>query len=144
MRALGVDYGDRRIGLALSDATGLLASPWKTMSNDGNLRAAAARLGGEVRALQTEEAGLGAIVLGLPRRLNGEPNEQTLRVEELARLLAGESALPVVLQDERLTSRAADELLAAREPDWRRRKQQVDAVAAALILQDFLDHQPRS
>ncbi|MGH9411922.1 MAG: Holliday junction resolvase RuvX [Vicinamibacterales bacterium] len=143
MRALGIDYGDRRIGLALSDATGLLASPWKTMTNDGNLRGAAARLAGEARALQEEEAGLSVIVLGLPRRLNGEPNEQTPRVEELARLLTAESPLRVVLQDERLTSRAADELLAAREPDWRRRKQQIDAVAAALILQDFLDHQPR-
>lgn len=143
MRALGVDYGDRRIGLALSDATGLLASPWKTMANDGNLRAAAARIGGEVRALVAESDSLTAVVLGLPMRLNGEANEQTPRVQALAELLRRDLDLPVVLQDERLTSREADELLSSRERDWRRRKTQLDAMAAALILQDYLDHQPR-
>ena len=50
MRALGVDYGERRIGLALSDATGLLASPWKTIANEANVVAAARRLADEVRA----------------------------------------------------------------------------------------------
>lgn len=143
MRALGVDYGDRRIGLALSDATGLLASPWKTMANDGNVRGAAAQIGHEVRALTAEGDGLAAVVLGLPMRLNGEANEQTPRVRALAELLRQETDLPIVLQDERLTSREADELLASREKDWRRRKTQVDAMAAALILQDYLDHQPR-
>jgi putative pre-16S rRNA nuclease len=144
VRALGIDYGERRIGLALSDATGLLASPWKQMSNDGNLGAAAARIADEVRALQAEDAGLDAIVVGLPRRLSGEPNEQTPRVQQLANLLGERTSVPIVLQDERLTSREADELLAARERDWRRRKQHVDALAAALILQDYLDHRPRS
>ena len=144
MRALGVDYGDRRIGLALSDATGLLASPWKQIGNDGDVGAAAKRLAQEIRTLQQEDDGLGAIVIGLPRRLSGEANDQTSRVQALARLLQSEVAVPVTLQDERLTSHAAEELLAARERDWRRRKAQVDAMAAALILQDFLDHQPRS
>jgi putative holliday junction resolvase len=143
VRSLGIDYGERRIGLALSDPTGLLASPWKTIPNDRNVGAAAKRLADEVRALRTEEDGLDAIVLGLPRRLNGEANEQTGRVKKLAALLADEIAAPITLQDERLTSHEADELLAQREHDWRKRKQQVDALAAAMILQDFLDHQPR-
>lgn len=143
MRALGVDYGERRIGLALSDPTGLLARPWKTMANDGNLRAAAARIGEEVRALRTEPDGLSVIVLGHPRRLSGEANAQTPRVDAIADLLTHETDVPVVLQDERLTSHAADELLASREKDWRRRKKEVDAMAAAVILQDYLDHQPR-
>jgi putative Holliday junction resolvase len=142
VRALGIDYGERRIGLALSDATGLLARPWKTMTNDGNLRAAAARIGGEVRALAAESDGLGVVVLGHPRRLSGEPNAQTRRVVALADIL-GREGVRIVLQDERLTSHAADELLAGREKDWRRRKKEVDAMAAALILQDYLDHQPR-
>lgn len=140
---LGIDYGERRIGLALSDATGLLASPWKRLPNDADLGAAARRLAGEVRALQDEDTGLDAIVIGLPRRLNGEPNDQTARVQALARLLAEEVSVPIALQDERLTSHEADELLAQRERDWRRRKDQVDALAAALILQDYLDHRPR-
>lgn len=143
MRALGIDYGERRIGLALSDATGLLASPWKQMPNDANVGAAARRLADEVRRLQAEDDGLAAIVVGLPRRLNGQPTEQTGRVRKLVQLLAEDIAVPITLQDERLTSHEADELLAQREHDWRKRKQQVDAMAAAMILQDFLDHQPR-
>ena len=143
MRALGIDYGERRIGLALSDATGLLASPWKQIPNDANAGAAARRLADEVKRLQAQDDGLAAVVIGLPRRLNGEANEQTRRVQALARLLAQEIALPITLQDERLTSHEADEILAEREHDWRKRKQQVDAMAAAIILQEFLDRSPR-
>jgi putative Holliday junction resolvase len=143
VRALGIDYGERRIGLALSDATGLLASPWKQMPNDANVGAAARRLADEVRRLQAEDDGLAAIVVGLPRRLNGEPTEQTGRVRKLVQLLAEDVAVPITLQDERLTSHEADEILAQRERDWRKRKPQVDAMAAAMILQDYLDHQPR-
>lgn len=143
MRSLGIDYGERRIGLALSDATGLLASPWKRIENDGNVRAAAKRLGDAIRALQAEGDGLGAIVIGLPRHLSGDANDQTARVQKLAALLANEVVIPITLQDERLTSHDADEILAQRERDWRKRKQRLDAMAAALILQDFLDHQPR-
>ena len=144
MRALGIDYGERRIGLALSDATGLIASPWKTIANDANLRKAAERLAAEIRTLQTDDSGLGAIVLGLPRRLSGSPNAQTARVQELSDLLATMIVIPITFQDERLTSHEADERLSARERDWRRRKAQVDAVAAAIILQDYLDSRPRS
>jgi len=143
VRALGIDYGERRIGLALSDATGLLASPWKQMSNDANVGGAARRLAAEVRALQAEDDGLGVVVIGLPRHLDGSANDQTARVRKLAELLASEITPPITLQDERLTSHEADELLAQREHDWRKRKQQVDAMAAALLLQDFLDNQPR-
>lgn len=143
MRALGIDYGDRRIGLALSDATGLLASPWKRLANDGNAIAAAKKLAGEIRVLEADESGLGAVVIGLPRRLNGEATEQTMKVQALARELGARIAIPIVLQDERLTSHEAEELLAQRERDWRRRKDQLDAMAAALILQDYLDSRPR-
>ena len=143
MRALGIDYGERRIGLALSDATGLLASPWKKMTNDANAGAAARRLADEVRQLQAEDSGLAAVVIGLPRRLNGDANDQTARVQQFARLLASEISVPITLQDERLTSHEADQILAQRERDWRIRKAQIDVIAAALILQDYLDHQPR-
>jgi putative Holliday junction resolvase len=142
MRVLGIDYGERRIGLALSDATGLLASPWKKIPNEADLAAAAKRLAAEVRTLQSAD-GLDAIVIGLPRRLNGEPTEKTARVRKLAEMLAAVVTVPISLQDERLTSHEADALLAARERDWRKRKDQLDAMAAALILQDFLDSRPR-
>lgn len=143
MRALGIDYGERRIGLALSDATGLLASPWKTIANDANVGAAAQRLAIEVHALIAEEDGLAVVVIGLPRRLSGEANDQTARVRKFAQLLGGAVSVPIELQDERLTSHAADEILAKRERDWRTRKRQLDAMAAALILQDYLDTRRR-
>jgi putative Holliday junction resolvase len=141
VRALGVDYGERRIGLALSDATGLLASPWKTVKNSGSVNRAAQQLVDEVGRLRAEDGGLSAIVIGLPRRLNGEPTTLTGQVRQLATLVGATIDVPIVLQDERLTSSEADELLARRERDWRRRKREVDAVAAALILQDYLDGQ---
>jgi putative Holliday junction resolvase len=145
VRALGIDYGERRIGLALSDPTGLLASPWKKIDNDANLPTAATRLALEIDGLVAEPDGLSAIVIGLPRRLSGEDNEQTARVRTLAQLLADKIAIPITFQDERLTSHAADAILAERgERDWRKRKKQVDAMAAALILQDYLDHRHAS
>ena len=141
MRALGIDYGERRIGLALSDPTGLLASPWKTLANDANLDTAAARILSEVAALDDAADPVGVIVLGLPRRLNGDATEQTARVRALSSLLERRASRPIVLQDERLTSLEADTMLAEREPDWRKRKARVDQMAAALILQDYLDLQ---
>src|SRR3954469_3693783 len=118
VRALGIDYGERRIGLALSDATGMLASPWKKIANDANVGAAAKRLATEIRTLEAEADGLGAVVIGLPRRLNGEPTEQTAPGRTVATAPAAETAIPVTLQDERLRSHEADELLAQRERDW--------------------------
>jgi putative holliday junction resolvase len=143
MRALGVDYGRRRIGLALSDATGLLARPWKTIERVGDARQVAATLAAEVTRLRGEEDGLAAIVLGYPRRLSGEPNDQTPVVEALLEQLRMLVDLPLVLQDERLSSREAESVLARREKDWRKRKVLLDAAAAAVILQDYLDAAPR-
>ena len=139
MRVLGIDYGQRRIGLALSDATGLLARPWKTLVVQGGAARAADALSAEITRLLAEDDGLAAVVLGFPRRLNGEPNEQTAKVEKLANSLRGRLTVPLVLQDERLTSREAERLLAERIKDWRKRKALLDAASAAVILQDYLD-----
>ena len=139
MRALGVDYGEKRIGLALSDATGLLARAWKTVQRTGNPYQVAASLAAEVNALMGEDDGLGVVVLGFPRRLNGEPTGQTANVQAIADRLRSLITLPVVLQDERLSSHAADVLLSEREKDWRKRKALLDAASAAVILQDYLD-----
>jgi putative Holliday junction resolvase len=141
VRALGIDYGQRRIGLALSDATGLLARPWKTVPRFGNAVQVAAGLAREVAGLQDEEDGLGVVVVGLPRRLSGEPNAQTLAVQSVASHLGALVSVPIVLQDERLSSREAESLLARREKDWRKRKVLLDAASAAVILQDYLDAQ---
>ena len=138
MRALGVDYGRKRVGLALSDPSGMLARPWKTLAIAG-LDQQVASLASEIDALTRDTDGLGVIVIGLPRRLSGEPNEQTAAVRDLAARLGRRTAVPIVMQDERLTSHEAEERLARREKDWRKRKAQLDAAAAAIILQDYLD-----
>jgi putative Holliday junction resolvase len=143
MRVLGVDFGRRRIGLALSDHTGSLASPWLTLPAAGTPDASAAdlaRLLEEKRRDDRDDLGeLSGIVVGLPRRLNGEDTSETAGVRVFANALVKELGVPVHLQDERLTSREAEQRLAVREKDWRRRKEKLDAAAAAIILQDFLD-----
>lgn len=144
MRFLGIDYGRKRIGLALSDATGLLARPWKTIAREGNVRQVAAAIAREIETLRSESDGLEAVVLGHPRRLSGESHEQTTAVEALADQLGRAANVRVVLQDERLTSLEADAMLAPRIKDWRRRKPLIDAAAAAIILQDYLDGRPRA
>lgn len=140
---LGVDYGRKRIGLALSDASGTLASPWKVVPRPGNDRDTVRTLALEIGALASGDDGLAAVVVGWPRRLDGSPNEQTPIVEAFARALGAAIGVPVVLQDERLSSHEAESRLALREHDWRKRKQVLDAAAAAVILQDYLDEQPR-
>jgi len=139
VRALGIDFGKRRIGLALSDPTGLLARPWKTIERRGALPAVADELAHTIAQLCAEDDGLEAVVVGLPRRLSGDPSELTADVQTLADRLRALTGVAVVLQDERLSSREAESLLARREKDWRKRKAALDATAAAVILQDYLD-----
>ena len=95
----------------------------------------------EVTRLAAEEDGLASLVVGLPRHLDGSPSDLTPRVQAFAAALGTRTALPVILQDERLTSREAESRLALREKDWRARKRRLDAAAAAIILQDYLDEQ---
>ena len=138
-RALGVDYGQKRIGLALSDASGLLARPWKVIAREGNAVQVAAALARELDALAASDEAVSVVVVGYPRRLNGEATEQTIAVQKITDRLKAVLAVPVVLQDERLSSHEAEELLARREKDWRKRKLLLDAMSAAVILQDYLD-----
>lgn len=141
MRFLGVDYGAKRIGLALSDHTAALARPWRMVPAAGGpvpSAAALARIIAELRA--SDDGELDGIVVGLPRGLNGDDTEQTPAVRSFVEALATHTDLPVRTQDERLTSVAAEARLAERERDWRKRKAMLDAEAAAILLQDFLDH----
>lgn len=139
MRIVGLDVGERRIGVAVSDVTRTLARPLGVLRPAG-LDVDAVRLSAdEIGRLAREEDGVASIVVGLPRRLDGTPNDMTRRVEQFARQLEARTALPVTLQDERLSSREAESRLALREKDWRVRKQRLDAAAAAVILQDYLD-----
>jgi putative Holliday junction resolvase len=143
VRVLGIDYGARRLGLALSDATGTLASPWRVLERPPSAAGTLRVLSELIDDLRRDDDGLAAVVLGWPRRLDGSPTHQTAAVEALAPALERQSGVRVVLQDERLSSHAAEEHLTARGiRDWRARKPLLDAAAAAVILQDFLDSHP--
>ena len=143
MRVLGVDLGARRIGLALSDETATLARPWRTLDAGQTPRASAESLAQLVDAGRRNEddeiATIGAVVVGLPRRLNGDDTDQSAAAREFAATLTGLLRLEVHLQDERLTSVEAESRLAVKEKDWRKRKAKLDAASAAIILQDYLD-----
>jgi putative Holliday junction resolvase len=139
VRVLGIDYGARRVGLALSDATATLASPWKMVQRPRSERETIEVLMRDIERLAADDDGLEAIVVGWPRRLDGTPTDQTAHVEAFRRALEQRVTVPVILQDERLSSHEAEERLAVRERDWRRRKLKLDAAAAAIVLQDFLD-----
>ncbi len=139
MRVVGLDIGEKRIGLAISDLTGTLARPVGVLRPSGLEADALDVVAKEIARLAEEEDGVGAIVVGLPRRLDGSPTEMTPRVERFARQLESKTSLPVALQDERLSSREAESRLAVRDKDWRSRKARLDAAAAAVILQDYLD-----
>jgi len=141
VRILGIDYGERRLGLALSDASGMLASPWKMVPRPPDASAAVALVARIVDDLQHDDDSLHGVVIGWPRRLDGSATHMTAPTEAFAAALRGVVSVPVTLQDERLSSHEAEARLIERgERDWKRRKARIDAEAAAIILQDFLDH----
>ena len=137
-RILAVDVGARRVGLAISDASGTLARPLETIVVSSG-REAVDRVADRVAALANEDDGLAAIVVGLPLRLDGSPSNEASRVRAFIGALSDRTAVPIEIEDERLTSREAESRLAHRERDWRKRKAKLDAAAAAIILQDYLD-----
>jgi putative Holliday junction resolvase len=141
-RIVAFDVGERRIGVAVSDASCTLARPAGTLQVKGLDRAAVAIVADEVARLAAEDDGVAGVVVGLPRRLDGTANEMTGRVQRFAGELGKRTRLPVTLQDERLSSHEAESRLGLREKDWRTRKKRLDAAAAAVILQDYLDSRP--
>jgi putative pre-16S rRNA nuclease len=138
VRVLGIDVGARRIGLAISDPSRTLARPLTTLAV-ANPSDAIDRVVDLVGRLRAEDDGLETIVVGLPSRLDGTPTEATPAVVAFIAALKTRTMVPVTTEGERLTSHEADQRLAATERDWRKRKQALDAAAAAIILQDFLD-----
>jgi putative holliday junction resolvase len=138
MRALGIDVGQRRIGLAISDATRTLARPLETIAVK-DAREAIELVGRAIDRLASEDDGLETIVVGVPARLDGTPTTTTAQVEAFVAALKARTAIAVVTEGERMTSREAESRLARRERDWRKRKTIIDAAAAAIILQDYLD-----
>jgi putative Holliday junction resolvase len=137
-RVLAIDVGGRRVGLAISDRSRTLARPLETIVVSGEADAVD-RVARRVGELAAEEDGLAAIVVGMPSRLDGTASNATPSVVRFIDRLIARTHVPIVTEDERLTSREAESRLAARERDWRRRKAKLDAAAAAVFLQDYLD-----
>lgn len=137
-RILAVDFGSRRVGLAISDRSRTLARPLETIAVGGGADAVD-RVARRIAELAAEEDGVAAIVVGLPARLDGTASDATRTVLTFIESLRARTPLPVVTEDERLSSHEAESRLAESEPDWRRRKARLDAAAAAVFLQDYLD-----
>ena len=141
MRAVGIDFGGRRIGVAVSDASRVLARPLETLQRapGGDETEAVGMILDLLARLDRDGDPADTLVVGLPRRLDGSPNDQTPLVERFVARLRAATPLAVVMQDERLSSHEAESRLSVRERDWRKRKARLDAAAAAVILQDYLD-----
>ena len=136
MRALGIDFGERRIGLALSDPTGTLASPLPTLKRRAGKRLPLAAIEALVRENEVE-----ALVLGLPLTLKGDDSDWTRTVREVGEALAKRTGLPVHLVDERFTSVIAERAVRSigLPRGKREQKERIDAAAAVLILQAWLN-----
>ncbi|UCD37699.1 MAG: Holliday junction resolvase RuvX [Fidelibacterota bacterium] len=132
-RILGIDYGERRLGLAVSDPGQVIAQPLTTLVRE--------KSGGwwEQLAVIIAEQKIEAIVVGYPLTLGGLPSRQTETVDRFIRTLQDRATVPIHSFDERLTSVAAKKALIQQGIKTGHRKGEVDRTAAAIMLQDYLD-----
>lgn len=136
-RILGLDYGQRRLGFAVSDPDGIVATPLCVIERTSDRQALQelARLCGETGAEK--------IVVGLPVHMDGRRGEEAERVSAFAERAAARLGVPVETWDERLTTRSAERVLIEAGTSRRRRKEVVDKLAAQIMLQNYLDaHAP--
>jgi len=125
---LGVDYGSVRVGLATLNLDTKFAAPYKTITNDDNLFPTIATI--------IKDENIAKVIVGYPRNLNGDKTAQTLEVEKFIENLKSGATIEVQLQDEALTSVKAKELLNSQKKQYN--KEEIDALAAALILEDYI------
>lgn len=134
MRIMAIDYGDAHTGVALSDPTGFLAGVTTTIDS-WRQEVVVDRLVGLIGEHRPEE-----VVLGFPKNMDGTDGRKADRYRDLAAALEERTGMEVVLWDERRTTVAAHQILFDQGKDGRRRKKIVDAVAASLILESYLDY----
>jgi putative Holliday junction resolvase len=133
MRILGIDYGHKRIGLALSDETEMLAQSFDTISGEETARAC--RQIAEI----VKKNGVGGIVVGIPLNMNGTRGPQAERVLQFIAELQKTVSVPIHQWDERLTTAAAERAMLEGDVRRRERREKIDKIAAQLILQNYLD-----
>lgn len=136
MRVLGLDYGSKTVGVAVSDPLGLTAQGVETVwrKQENKLRRTLARIEEIISEYQVTE-----IVLGYPKNMNNTVGERAEKSLEFKEMLEKRTGLPVVMWDERLTTMAADRILEETGVHKEDRKQYLDQVAAVFILQGYLD-----
>lgn len=135
MRALGIDFGLKRVGLAVSDPTGTLVSPYRTIE-----RTTRDALFDELLDILDKES-VEAVVVGLPLSLNGEDTLTTRQARNFADSLGRRTELPIHLMDERLTSAQAEEELNAAGIRGKKKKMALDSQAAVVILRSWLENE---
>ena len=133
MRTMALDVGEKRIGVALSDPSGILATPLTAIQ-----RTSLKKDLGEVLRLATENEA-GSILVGIPLSMDGVARQQAHRVQQFCEALALEADIPIMTRDERLSTVEAERRLREGGAPARRRKEMVDAAAAAILLQSYLD-----
>ncbi len=135
MRSLGLDIGDKRIGVALSDPNGILASPFTIINCQGEPADVVAIID------IVDQQQVGQIVVGLPRSMDGSIGKQAEKVTAFTQKLCDRTRVPVEFRDERLSTVSAKRLMQSVNTRKTRRKVRHDAIAAALILQSYLDEE---
>lgn len=140
MRVMAIDYGRRATGVAISDELQITVRPLTTLRAD---KRESRSLIDRIVAL-AGEYDVEAILVGLPLRLDGTRGDAAILAERFAERLRTQVTAPVILRDERLTSRAADELLRDQDAKAERRRSHSDQVAAALLLEDYLAEAERA
>ena len=136
MRIMGLDFGSKTVGVAVSDALKITAQPLETIirKDENKLRQTLSRIEQLAKEYEIE-----TIVLGYPKNMNNSQGERAEKTVEFSKALERRSGLPVVLWDERLTTIAAERVLMESGVRRENRKEVIDQIAAALILQGYLD-----
>ena len=136
MRMMGLDYGSTTVGVAMSDALGYTSQPKETIvrEKENHLRRTLAKI-----AELAEENEIGLIVLGRPVRMDGTDGTRVARTEEFREALEKRVSVPIVWQDERLTTVEADEILEEMRIPRSERKKYIDSIAASIILRDYMN-----
>ena len=138
-RILGIDYGEVRTGLALSDMSETLASPFKTLKMAKDPKISIEKLLKEIA-----EHTIIRLVVGLPLLLSGKESNMTQTVKVFAKNLEMASSLPLILWDERLTSKEVERLMIEAKVKRKKRTSHLDTLSATLILQSYLDSKKKA
>ena len=136
MRIMALDYGSATVGVAMTDPLGITVQPSETITRkqENHLRRTCSRIEELIR-----ENGIDLIVIGLPLNMDGTEGERAQKSREFGAMIERRTGIRTAFQDERLTTVAADEILDDLGIDHKERKKHIDAIAASIILQDYIN-----